>query len=153
MNEFRAPYQCAVVEVEPGKFEVVIPAAVSPGGKSYNNIKVDIFNQDESSTYVAEPTSTFESPPGMYAKKDHLNVLGGNGVPSVDRFRGNVGAVVDGLLEGTTPDNPVTLDAIHAALPESQYEVRKIIAGVELKDPIRLGDGTIGYHNLPTQNK
>lgn len=103
-------YTCAVVEVEPDIFKVVIPGDVSTG--------------QEALVYY-----DFQREAGKYANLTHLIVRGGKDVDSIEIFRGDVATVVRGLI--ATQSDSSTLDRIQEALQESQYIVRKVYRGQE----------------------
>ena len=105
MQGVNIEFTCAVVELGPGNIKVTLP------GEAYT----------ERRCIGADYTG-----PGKYGQYPHFFVSGDVRFSSSDQFRVSVDTVVNGLLAKATPENPVTLDDIKAALPATLYTIEYV---------------------------
>src|SRR3989344_5589111 len=92
-----AKYQCAVVEISKGKFEVTIPGDVMSYREPQGSITSYFIIEGRP---VANPLTGMESRSGKYAAFPHIRVDGGDNVETVEDFRGQVAKVIEQCTKG-----------------------------------------------------
>lgn len=99
------PFEYAIVEVSPGRFEIVQPRDVT----------------------IEERFDGLRTKRGKYAGFEYLSVLGGGGLNSGE-FKAHIELTINQLAEDANPEHPLTLELIQAGLPEPHYMVHMVRA-------------------------
>src|SRR3989344_4687389 len=113
-------YQCAVVEVSRGKFEVANLGDVL----SYKDPQgfVTSFLMMNGKPYV-NPLSGIESRTGKYAGTPHIRVNGGDNAESVEEFKGQVARAVEDCTRGIENRVPELIGDVAVNLKQKGYDI------------------------------